>query len=327
MSSILYMVLVLGFTLLSGFNDGGNLLATFVNTRVMKVTVAVVMILLMLILGPVLFGTAVAETIGTKIIPVQIVGLNTLNIALLGTLVTLVISWRLKVPTSTSFALVGGMVGASMARYGLTEVLWWGVVKVLVSMLLAVVLGTVIGFVVYMATVAVLKRQTVRLGIIVGNMQYLTAMLVCFGYGTNDIQKSLGLIATIRMLQSHQPFHVSLWMIFLTTAVFGLGILIGGWRIAKTIGFHVIRARPVHSFATQLASAIVVLSASGIGSPVSTTQTIDSALFGVGFRVGKERIRWSTIRRMGMVWVTTMPLSFAVACVIGLVYDLGGVLH
>lgn len=327
MGAVLCLVLVLGFTLLSGFNDGGNLLATFVNTRVMKVSVAVTMILATLILGPLLFGTAVAETIGTKIIPVQSDGLTTLNIALVGTLLTLVLCWRLKVPTSTSFALVGGMVGAAIARYGFADVLWHGVIKVLVSMVLAVVLGSIFGFLVYVATYALLRRRTVRFGVILGNMQYLTALLVCFGYGTNDAEKSLGLVATIRMMHSHQPFHVVNWMILLITGTFGLGILLGGWRIAKTIGFHVFRARPVHSFATQLASATVVLSASAIGSPVSTTQTVDSALIGVGVRAGKERIRWSVVRRMGMVWVTTMPMAFVLACVLGLLYDLGGVLH
>lgn len=327
MSSILCMVLVLGFTLLSGFNDGGNLLATFVNTRVMTVAVAVTMILLTLILGPMLFGTAVAHTIGTQIIDVRAVGLATLNIALLGTLATLLLCWRLKVPTSTSFALVGGMIGASIARYGLTHVIWLGVVKVLASMVLAVLCGTVIGFLAYVITVAVLRRSTLRLGIAIGNMQYLTALLVCFGYGTNDAEKSLGLVATIQMMENHHPFQVHTWMILLTTAVFGIGILLGGWRIAKTIGFHVFRARPVHSFATQLASATVVLTASALGGPVSSTQTIDSALIGVGVRAGKERIRWSVVRKMGLVWMTTMPLSFALSCILGLLYDIGGVLH
>ncbi|MCL6454871.1 MAG: inorganic phosphate transporter [Alicyclobacillus sp.] len=313
------ITLILFFSVLSGFNDGGNLLATFLNTRTMNVVVVVAMTLLMVLSGPFLMGTEVARTIGTQIVDIQQVGIATLNVALVGTLATLLVCWRMKVPTSTSFALIGGLSGSGVALFGPDVVVWSGLAKVAVSLIMAVLFGGLMGFAVYSVILVVLRRTPFRFGVRLGYAQYISSALVSFGYGANDAEKSVGLLATVWMLLHGGSFRVAWWMIVAPALAFGGGLLWGGWRVAKTIGFHVFRARPVHSFATQLSTAMVVLTASGLGGPVSTTQTIDSALVGVGTRAGKEKLRWSVVRRMAMVWFITMPMAFGMSAAIGLV--------
>lgn len=323
MTYLLAVLLILGFTFMSGFNDGGNLLATFLNTRTMNVVVVLLIILLMLMAGPLIVGTAVAQTISTQIINIQKVGIGTLNIALLATLLTLFLSWKMRVPTSTSFALIGGMSGAALTVFGASAVVWMGLVKVVVSLILAVLLGGLVGFLVYSGLLLILRRVSVRFGVKMAYTQYVSAGLVSFGYGSNDAEKSIGLLATVWMLMHHSQFHVIWWMIFLPIVIFVLGLVWGGWRVAKTIGFHVFHARPVHSLSTQLSTAIVVLAAAAFGGPVSTTQTIDSALIGVGARAGKERVRWGVVRRMCMVWVFTMPTAFILSVLLALILKVG----
>jgi inorganic phosphate transporter, PiT family len=176
---------------------------------------------------------------------------------------------------------------------------------------------------VYSVLLVLLRRVSIRFGVRMAYTQYLSSALVSFGYGSNDAEKSIGLLATVWMLMDHTDFHVAWWMIGVPTVVFGLGLLWGGWRVAKTIGFHVFHARPVHSLSTQLSTAIVVLVAAGVGGPVSTTQTIDSALIGVGARAGKERIRWSVVRKMVMVWLFTMPTAFVLSSLLALLLKVG----
>ncbi|MCL6516739.1 inorganic phosphate transporter [Alicyclobacillus sp.] len=326
MADELAVALIMGFTLLCGFNDGGNLLAAFLNTRVMRAGVVLVVILAGTVLAPFLLGTAVAATIGTRIVDIRQTGVPVLNLGLAATLVTLLLCWRLKVPTSASFALVGGMSGAGLAVLGPHAVIWWGLVKVGLSLILSVVLGGLAGFVGYWVLYQALRRASRRLGVRVGYLQYLSTIFVCLGYGANDAEKSVGLLATVHALAHRAPFHVMPWMVIAPAGVFFLGVLVGGWRVARTVGFHVFRARPVHAFAMQVASAAVILGASAVGGPVSTTQTIDSALVGVGVCARKERIRWSFVRRMAVVWVVTMPLAFSVAVVLGLLWKAGGLM-
>lgn len=320
-------LLILAFTMVSGFNDGGNLLANLVNSRVMSVLVAILMILIAVATGPFLFGLAVARTIGTQIIDINQVGIATLNIALIGTLVTLLICFKLRVPTSTSFALIGGMSGAAFARFGVKAVVWSGLLKIVVTLFLAVGLGSIAGFVLYTVVLFILRRVSIRTGVSIGKFQYVSALLLCFGYGANDAEKSVGLLALVWMVMEQTTFQIHGWMILVSAFVFGVGLWVGGWRIAKTVGFHIFRTRPVHTFTTQLASAVVVLAAAVVGGPVSSTQTVDSALIGVGVRARKERIRWSVVRKLGLVWATTMPIAFVSSGIIAFIYDVGSVLR
>ncbi|WP_035462417.1 inorganic phosphate transporter [Alicyclobacillus macrosporangiidus] len=326
MNDLLAVALVMGFTVLCGFNDGGNLLATFLNTRVMHATIVLGIILAGVLLAPFLLGTAVATTIGTRIVDIRQAGVDVLNVSLAATLVTLLVCWRLKVPTSTSFALVGGLSGSGLAMLGPHAVVWWGLLQVGLSLVLAVVLGGLAGYLTYYGLYFLLRLASARLGRRVGYLQYVSALMLCIGYGANDAEKSVGLLATVNAVAHHEPFRVTPWMVVVPGIVFFIGLLWGGWRVARSVGFHVFRARPVHSFATQVASAAVVIGASALGGPVSSTQTIDSALVGVGVCAGKERIRWSFVRRMLVVWGVTMPLAFVVAVVLALLCKAGGVM-
>ncbi|MCL6445356.1 MAG: inorganic phosphate transporter [Alicyclobacillus sp.] len=319
MSDLLAFLLILVFTLLCGFNDGGNLLATFLSTRTVRAAVVLVMLLAACVVGPWLVGTAVARAIGTQMVDVRTAGMTVFNAGIGAALITLLASWRLKMPTSTSFALVGGLAGAGLVDLGPAGVLWHGLVTILMSLFLAVLLGGVTGFIVYASIRRALRSASFRMGVRVGYLQYISAALLCFGYAANDAEKSIGLLATVWMLWRHQAvFHVDWWMVVLLTLVFGLGLLTGGLRVARTVGHHIFSARPVHAVAMQFAASLVVLTASALGGPVSSTQTIDSALVGVGVRTSKSRVRWEVVHRLGLVWLTTLPASFLVAAMLAL---------
>ncbi|MCL6547569.1 MAG: inorganic phosphate transporter [Alicyclobacillus sp.] len=315
----LAFALILAFTLVSGFNDGGNLLAVFLGNRGLRTDVVVLLMIGMTAAGPLLAGTAVARTIGVQIVDVRRVGLGVLNVALVATLATLMICWRLGIPTSTSFALVGGLSGAGLATAGAHAVIWTGVLKALASLILAVVLGAAAGYAAYALARLVLRGASLNAGVRAGQLQYLSSALVCFGYGANDAEKSVGLFATCWMLaHGTQRFSVHGWMIGLTTAVFAAGLLTGGLRVARTVGYHVFRMRPVHGLCTQAATAAVVLTAAALGGPVSTTQTVDSAIVGVGTRADKARGRGEVLHRFGGVWVGTTPAAFGLSAVLAL---------
>lgn len=319
------ILLIVVFTVFSGFNDGGNLLATFMSTRIMNGTAVLAILLVTVFVGPLIAGTAVAHTFGTQIVSQRYFSMAVLNLALLATLATLFVCWRIKVPTSTTFALVGGLCGAGIVVAGPEGIVWFGVIKSMVSLVLAVMLGGSVGFLVYAAMQLVLRRVSLQVGRRIGYLQYGSAVLVSIGYGANDAEKSIGLFATAwaSALGQHE-FHTPWWIFLVSTMVFGVGVVSGGWRIAKTVGNHVFQVRPTHALATQLSTACVVLTASFLGGPVSTTQTLDSSLVGIGVRARKQKIRWAVVRKIVFVWVFTMPTSFVIGAVLGLVYRLGG---
>ncbi|UOF90677.1 inorganic phosphate transporter [Fodinisporobacter ferrooxydans] len=322
---VLATLFILGFNFLSGFNDGGNLLAILANTRTIRPLVAILIIIASLCLGPLLFGTAVAKTIGTQIVNLPRAGILIVNIALLATLLTLGIAWYVKIPTSTTFALVGGLIGSSIIAAGTSSILWGGFIKVFASLFLSVSCGSIVGYGLYFFLIQLLRRFSYKTGIRILTIQYISAFLMTLGYSINDAEKSIGLLAIVWMLaKQEQHFHVFPWMILLSSAAFAAGLFSGGFRIAKTVGFHVFHSRPAHAVATQIATALVVFAASFFGGPVSTTQTVDSALVGVGYRAAKERIRFQVVRKMAIVWILTMPISFVIAASLTWICKLGG---
>ncbi|MCL6592582.1 MAG: inorganic phosphate transporter [Alicyclobacillus sp.] len=324
MAVVLAVVLILAFTVVCGWNDGGNLLAALANTRVLRPLWALLLIAGAVWLGPFLLGTAVAGTVGTQIVDLRRLQPGALDLALASTLLTLVLSWRLRVPTSTTLALLGGLCGAGLVLLGPHGVVWRGLLKSLVSLLLAITLGGPAGWALYAVLRYGLRRANTRTGMRVGGLQSVTALLLCLGYGANDAEKSVGLLASLWAVLRHMPFAVRPWMVVLPALAFTVGLLWGGWRVARTVGFHIFRARPVHAFATQLAAAAVILGAAVLGGPVSSTQTLDSALVGVGAAARSKQVRWPVVRRMAWVWVVTLPLSFALASTLAGVYRVWG---
>jgi len=302
------------FGLISGFNDGGNLLASFTSGRVITPPVAAVL-LLVCISGPALLGTAVARTIGTNVIDLRGQGELGYVLIVVSPLTVVLLSWRFGIPTSMTLALVGGMLGWVLASGGRSVVHWAGVARVLIGMPISVLGGGLLALAVYWVIRRLFGTQAHAALLQVARLQLLTAAIQAFAYGANDMEKSVGLIAVgISFANQHQQVAFSSPLpIIGAFAFFYVGALVGGWRVASRIGFGVLKVRPVQALAQQFASGSVVAVLAAAGVPVSMTQTIDGGLVGVGAAQRASSVRWGIVRELLFSWLLTLPLAVAVA--------------
>lgn len=313
------------FGLISGFNDGGNLLASFTSGRVITPPMAAILLLVAL-LGPLVIGTAVAQTIGTNVIDLRDQGELGFFLIVVSPLTIVLLSWRFGIPTSMTLALVGGMVGWVLASGGRSVVHWTGVARVLIGMPISVLGGGLLALVVYWAIRRLFGTQAHAALLQVARLQLLTAAVQAFAYGANDMEKSVGLIAVGMSLanQHQQVVFASPLPIIGAFAFFYVGALVGGWRVASRIGFGVLKVRPVQALAQQLASGSVVALLAAAGAPVSMTQTIDGGLVGVGAAQRASSVRWGIVRELLFSWLLTLPLAVAVAAALHLAVRLLG---
>jgi inorganic phosphate transporter, PiT family len=302
------------FGLISGFNDGGNLLASFTSGRVISPSVAAVL-LLVCIAGPLVLGTAVAQTIGTNVIDLRGQGELGYVLIVVSPLTVVLLSWRFGIPTSMTLALVGGMIGWVLASGGRSVVHWAGVARVLIGMPISVLGGGLLALLVYSVIRRLFGTQAHAALLQVARLQLLTAAVQAFAYGANDMEKSVGLIAVgISLTNQHpQVMFSSPLPIIGAFAFFYVGALVGGWRVASRIGFGVLKVRPVQALAQQFASGTVVAVLAAAGAPVSMTQTIDGGLVGVGAAQRASSVRWGIVRELLFSWLLTLPLAVAVA--------------
>jgi len=302
------------FGLISGFNDGGNLLASFTSGRVITPPMAAVLLLVCLA-GPLVLGTAVAKTIGTNVIDLRGQGELGYVLIVVSPLTVVLLSWRFGIPTSMTLALVGGMLGWVLASGGRSAVHWAGVARVLIGMPISVLGGGLLALAVYWAIRRFFGTQAHSALLQVARLQLLTAAVQAFAYGANDMEKSVGLIAVgISFGNQHQQVAFSSPLpIIGAFAFFYVGALVGGWRVASRIGFGVLKVRPVQALAQQLASGTVVAVLAAAGAPVSMTQTIDGGLVGVGAAQRASSVRWGIVRELLFSWLLTLPLAVAVA--------------
>jgi PiT family inorganic phosphate transporter len=300
------------YGLVSGFNDGGNLLASFTSGRVISPRLAA-LLLLAVPLGPLLLGTAVARTISVSVIDLPGQGpLGFVLISLVAVAVVL-LSWQLRIPTSMTLALVGSMVGWVLAADA-GGVRWAGLLRVVVAMPLSVLGGGALAFVLYRLSRQALGRLAHARVLALARLQVAAAAFQAFAYGANDLEKTLGLLAVaggsagVASGGASLSFHDVLPLAgsFVT---FALGTLLGGWRLARRIGFGVFRVRPMEALTEQVAAAAVVAALAGAGAPVSTTQTISGGLVGVGAGARASAIRWEVVREMLASWLVTLPVS------------------
>jgi inorganic phosphate transporter, PiT family len=302
------------FGLISGFNDGGNLLASFTSGRVITPPVAAVL-LLVCIAGPLVLGTAVAQTIGTNVIDLRGQGELGYVLIVVSPLTVVLLSWRFGIPTSMTLALVGGMLGWVLASGGRSVVHWAGVARVLIGMPISVLGGGLLALGVYWVIRRLFGTHAHAALLQVARLQLLTAAIQAFAYGANDMEKSVGLIAVgISLANHHQQVAFSSPLpIIGAFAFFYVGALVGGWRVASRIGFGVLKVRPVQALAQQFASGSVVAVLAAAGAPVSMTQTIDGGLVGVGAAQRASSVRWGIVRELLFSWLLTLPLAVAVA--------------
>jgi len=319
--AIAVISLALLFDFSNGFHDAANVVATIVTTRALSPKRALVIAAVCEFIGPFLFGTAVAQTIGKNIIDVSAFDPTALHIsaalmiaALIGAILWNLITWFFGLPSSSSHALIGGMVGAVLVAYGSGKILWGGVLYVVASLVFSPLLGLIFGILFLKLTFRLFRNATPRVNYFFNRMQIPSSIALALSHGANDAQKSMGLIALSLVIFGFSPaFHIPLWVVASCSAAIALGTASGGWRIIKTMGSKIYRLRSVHAFCAQTASATVILGAALVGGPVSTTHVVSSSIMGVGAGQRMSAVRWGVAKNIILAWFITIPATAVMA--------------
>jgi len=323
----LVLIVVLGlavaFDYINGFHDTANAIATSVSTRALKPGWAIAMSATANFAGA-LTGTAVAQTVGAGLVEIEpgVASQTVIAAALIGAIVWNLLTWRLGIPSSSSHALIGGLLGATLAASGLAA---WQMDGILTKVLVPLVGSPLVGFTVGLLLMALLfnvfrRAHPGRLNSVFRRLQVLSAGYMAFSHGSNDAQKTMG-IMTLALFTAGviESFDVPLWVIITAATAISLGTAAGGWRIIKTMGTKVVKLDPVHGFAAETTAATVIFGASSLGMPVSTTHVISSAIMGVGSSDRMKTVRWAVARSILAAWVLTLPASGFTAVVAYLV--------
>jgi len=318
LSILLLILLALIFDFLNGFHDSANSIATIVSTRVLKPSQAVVWAAFFNFIAFLFFGLHVANTIGKGIIDITIMDKGVIFATLVGACTWDVITWYWGLPTSSSHALIGGMVGAALVKVGSQALVWHGITKtiifIFVSPILGLILGVALGTAVYWAC---RKSTPAKVDHLFRKGQLLSAALYSMGHGGNDAQKTMGIIASLLFSAGllKGGFHVPLYVVLSCHAAIALGTMFGGWRIVKTMGQKVAKLRPVDGFAAESSAAMTLAISSGFGIPVSTTHTITGAIMGVGSLRRLSAVRWGVARNIIWAWILTIPAAAIISAV------------
>jgi PiT family inorganic phosphate transporter len=330
MSLALAVACSLAFSLTNGFHDAANAIATLVATRGARPGQAVALAGVFNMLGAVLVGTAVADTIAGIVTVPASSGVAVIGAGALGATVWNVVTWRLGLPSSSGHALVGGLVGAAVVTTGLDGINWggldgWhpvGVFGVLIALAVSPVVGLAFGAAVAVIVRRALRRGTRHLAEPVRAGEWVMSAALSFSHGANDAQKAMGVTAALLVADGRlDTFSVPLWVKVGSGAALTVGTAMGGWTIVRTIGRRIFHLHPIDGFSSQTASTAVILASSYAGAPVSTTHVVASSVVGVG--VGRRRwrhVRWAVVRTMGFAWLATLPVAAALGAVIGLVW-------
>ena len=319
--ALLVVVIVLLFDYTNGFHDAANIIASVIASRAMSPGKAVLIVAVFEFLGPLLGGTAVANTIGTFIhldalIPTQ--ALTVILCGLVGSIAWNLFTWWRGIPSSSSHALVGGLAGVVVVSSGAEHVVWGvaelqqghltGVMKVLLALVLSPLVGFWVGYGLHKTMLLLLRRARPTLNNGLRNAQYLTAAGLGFSHGANDAQKSMGILTLVLVMGGFiERFEVPIWVMLACATSMTMGILSGGWRIVRTLGFAIYKVRPLHALDSQLASAGVILSASVLGAPVSTTHVVATSIMGIGASERPKAVRWAKAGEIATTWIVTIP--------------------
>ena len=314
---ILVLVLAVGFDYINGFHDTANAIATSVSTRALRPSQAILLSATANFVGA-LTGTAVAKTIASGIAttPAGDDGQIVVAAALVGAITWNLITWRLGIPSSSSHALIGGLIGAAIAAAGVQSLNGPGIYdKVVFPLVASPILGVLIGFSLMVVLLNVFRRaHPKRINDRFRRMQLVSAAYMAFSHGSNDAQKTMGIITLALVTGGIIPdATVPLWVILVAASAISLGTAAGGWRIIKTMGQRVVKLDPVHGFAAETTAATIIFGASHFGMPVSTTHVISSAIIGVGSSDRLSAVRWGVAGNIVVAWILTIPASGAVA--------------
>jgi PiT family inorganic phosphate transporter len=306
------IVVALAFDFLNGLHDAANSIATIVSTRVLRPRYAVMWAAFFNFIAFLFFGLHVAQTVGVGIVAADVVDARVIFGALMGAIAWNLITWWAGIPSSSSHALIGGLVGAGLAKAGGAAVVWTGILKTGAAIVLSPMTGFFLALLLVLTTswlfVRALPRSVDRL---FRSLQFVSASFYSLGHGGNDAQKTMGIIAVLLFSQGHlgSQFHVPFWVVITCQAAMGLGTLVGGWRIVHTMGSKITRLNPLQGFCAETGGAVTLFAATYLGIPVSTTHTITGAIVGVGAARKVSAVRWNVATNIVMAWIVTLPAS------------------
>jgi len=318
-SYIAFIILVAySFDFFNGFHDAANAISTVVSTRVLSPRDAVVLAAFFNFIAFVVFGVEVAGTIGSGIVNPHFIDANVVLGALVGAIAWDIITWRLGLPTSSSHALIGGLVGAAVAKAGLSVVLLPGLSKVVLFMLISPIIGMVAAFLLTVLVIRTLfKRTATSVNRYFRRLQLVSSSLFSISHGTNDAQKTMGIVTVLLFSVGLVPNAAQppIWVVLAAHFSIAMGTAFGGWRIVRTMGGRITKLQPYNGFCAETAGAGTIIGSSLLGIPVSTTHVISGAIMGVGATRRLSAVRWGVARRIVWAWLLTIPASAVVASV------------
>jgi PiT family inorganic phosphate transporter len=309
---MLYVIIGTGllFDFLNGLHDSSNIVATVISSRAMSPRVALIMAAIAHFVAPFLFGVAVATTIGKGVIDPSAISPKVVIAGVISAVLWNILTWWSGMPSSSSHALVGGLFGAAVIANGLEIIQLRGLATVLLALFISPPLGMLAGYLFMRIVLFTVRNASPRVSTVFKRLQIFTALALSLSHGTNDAQKTMGILTMgLVSVGFQETFEVPLWVIAASAGAIALGTALGGWRLIHTLGGRIVRIRPIHGFTSQIASATVILSAALFGGPVSTTQVVGSTIMGVGAAERISKVRWQVGREMIVTWLITLPVT------------------
>jgi PiT family inorganic phosphate transporter len=320
---IVFIALAVVFDFINGFHDSSNIVATVIFSRALPPRVALTLAAISHFIAPFLFGVAVATTIGAELLDVSAITMNVIMAAIISGIIWNLITWYFGIPSSSSHALLGGLLGAAlMHSRSIAVINPSGLLIILIALFLSPIAGLIVGYIVMKITLFLVRGALPKVNHLFRRFQIVTLIGLSLSHGTNDAQKTMGLIAMGLLLSGQiSSFYVPMWVVTVSAAAIGLGTLFGGWRLIRTLGGKIFRIRPIHGFTSQIAGSIVILSAALLGGPVSTTQVMSSSILGVGAAERINKVRWNVLGEMAVTWLFTIPVNAVFAALVYLLLN------
>jgi PiT family inorganic phosphate transporter len=312
------IMLALTFDFLNGFHDSANSIATIVSTRVLSPRYAVIWAAFFNFAAFLFLGLHVANTIGKGIVDVGIIDPNIIFATLVGACLWDIITWYFGLPTSSSHALIGGLVGAALVKTGPDALVWKGIIKTITFIFISPTVGLCLGLLIGIAVYWTFRNSTPRnVDHIFRKGQLFSAALYSLGHGGNDAQKTMGIIAGLLFSAGllGDKFYIPFWVVISCQTAIALGTMFGGWRIVKTMGQKIAKLKPVDGFCAESGAAITLFLSTAMGIPVSTTHTITGAIMGVGSLRRMSAVRWGVAGRIVWAWILTIPAAGAISAI------------
>ncbi|MCO5183288.1 MAG: inorganic phosphate transporter [Anaerolineae bacterium] len=314
---IVILITALVFDFLNGFHDSSNIVATPIASRALSPRAVLWLAAIAHFIGPFLFGTAVAKTIGEEIVNPNAITLNVVLAAMLSAVLWNLITWYLGIPSSSSHALIGGLIGAVIVSVGVEALKPQGLIVVTVALFASPVLGLFAGYLLMKATLFLARGASPRINWFFKRIQIFSAFGLALSHGANDAQKTMGIITMALVIEGvATEFIVPIWVTALSAGMIAIGTATGGWRLIRTLGWRIYQIRPIHGFVSQFAGAGVILGAALFGGPVSTTQVMSSAIMGAGSAERITKVRWTVGREMLIAWILTIPAAALMAALL-----------